>query len=205
MYFQLHNPQTNRPAQSSRPPSTTTAGRPPEPSGSNPALPDTEDTSAPALLANDVALQRLIAESHLFSTTAHSATRLPTSLARGRDRPFGTGRTRHYANDLRLQSLGGGDGIYVQKDMPLVQRRGMAVAAAGREAQRRREAREGGVILEKEQKNDKKRDRSRRAERAVDVPSVGKLRGAELRLSRRDVREIEGPKEVAGKKRRRRR
>ncbi len=60
------------------------------------------------------------------------------------------------------------------------------------------------MILEKEQQP-KSRKKPARAGRALDAPSVGRLRGAELRLSKRDVREIEGPRKAAGKKKRRRR
>ncbi len=137
-------------SQSSRPPPPTTAklGSAAAAVDALPPLPSAEDTSAPALLANDLALQRLLSESHLFSAHSSAAdARLPMSLARGRDRPFGAGRARHYATELRLQSLGSGGGgssgpLVHQKNMPMAQRRGIAAAAAGRETRRRQEARE---------------------------------------------------------------
>ena len=90
----------------------------------------------------------------------------------------------------------------------MAQRRGIASAQAAREARRRREAREGGVILERPSASaaaaQKKKKTSRR-ERAVDAPDVGRLRGAELRLSRRDVRAIEGPRKADGKKKKKKR
>ena len=78
-----------------------------------------------------------------------------------------------------------------------------------REARRRAEAREGGVVLERVAagsgmgSRDKGRGR-KKGDRDVDAPDVGKLRGAELKLSRRDVREIEGPRGGMGKRKKRR-
>ena len=70
----------------------------------------------------------------------------------------------------------------------------MVRKAREREAERRREAREGGVVLEKERRGDGKRKVGRR-ERGVGGPNVGKFRGGTLVLSKRDVVEIEGRKE----------
>lgn len=78
-------------------------------------------------------------------------------------------------------------------------RKGIVAAAGARESKRRREAKENGVILERETgKKSKKRDRGR--DLGVDRPGVGRLRGAELRLSDRDVRGIEGVRDTFGRR-----
>lgn len=77
--------------------------------------------------------------------------------------------------------------------MPLAHRKGIIAKSAEREEKRRREARENGVVLEKRKQGNGKPDGKRR-ERGVGGPGVGSFRGGMLRLSRRDVMEIEGPK-----------
>ncbi|CAH0026920.1 unnamed protein product [Clonostachys rhizophaga] len=60
-------------------------------------------------------------------------------------------------------------------------------------------AKENNVILEHDTaKKRRKRDRGRDGE--VNGPSVGRMRGAELRISDRDVRSIEGTRDVFGRK-----
>jgi len=89
--------------------------------------------------------------------------------------------------------------------MPMAIRKGIQGAAVAREAKRRAEAKENGVVLERESKKAVKRRRGGGG-REVGGPSVGRMSGAELRLSERDVRSIEGPKKRngAGKKKGRR-
>lgn len=80
-----------------------------------------------------------------------------------------------------------------------------------REKRREQRASEAGVILSKkivsseEKKKKEKEGRKRRQDRGFG-PSVGKFRGGALVLSKRDVREIEGPRSklstVKGGKRR---
>ena len=79
-------------------------------------------------------------------------------------------------------------------------RRGIAAAAGAREAKRRRQARENGIILEREVKG-KGRKRDRTA--AVDRPGVGRMKGAELRISQSDVKGIEGTRDTFGRRGRR--
>ena len=76
-------------------------------------------------------------------------------------------------------------------------RKGMVAAAATREAKRRREAKESGILLEREVRK-KTKQRTRRGD--IDRPGVGRMRGAELRLSDKDVRGIEGTKDVFGRR-----
>lgn len=77
-------------------------------------------------------------------------------------------------------------------------RKGIVAASSSREAKRRREARENGVILEREVGKKTRRDRPR--DGGVHRPGVGRLKGAELRLSERDVKSIEGGRDAFGRR-----
>jgi hypothetical protein len=68
-------------------------------------------------------------------------------------------------------------------------RKGIVSAAAEKEAKRRKEARENGIILEREGKKGKPKKKGR-GDRPVDLPAVGRMRGAELRVSAREARAI---------------
>jgi hypothetical protein len=180
----------NRALLSSRPPASNTDTFSTHPAAS--VISESHDEDAPSLLANDLALRRLLAESHLLlpSSTASSS---PSAAA-----PFSTGRTRHRTTDLRLQALGASGTLYAQKRMPREQLQGMMRAAAGREARRRAEAREAGVVLELEHRGGRatKHKRQGRRERDVNAADVGWMKGgtAELRISRQEARSIEGPR-----------
>lgn len=76
--------------------------------------------------------------------------------------------------------------------MPLAQRKGIIAKAAEKDDSRRKEAKENGIILEKVVKGKKKL--GARRERGVGAPSVGKFQGGMLKLSKKDVADIEGPK-----------
>ena len=133
-----------------------------------------------ANLKKDLALQRLLKESHLLdpqNSLSHS------------------GQNRHKALDLRLQDLGSKSSVFKQKNMPLAQRRGIKVKAAGKEENRRRTAQENGIILEKEVKG-KRKDHSKR-QRGIGAPSVGKFQGGMLKLSKKDIAEIEWPSQTS--------
>jgi len=102
---------------------------------------------------------------------------------------------------MRIQSLGSKESLFTQEKMPLSHRRGIAAKAASRQALRRKEAKENGIILEKASSSNgsssitgKSRGKSSgvRRERAVDVPAVGRFRGGTLKLSRHDVLDIQG-------------
>ena len=150
---------------------------------------------APSLLAQDLELRRLLSESHLLA---------PALTASGHavaPKAFAAGKTRHKATDLRVQALGSKTSIHKQERMPMNMRKGIVAAAGAREAKRRREAKENGVILERETGKSKKRERAR--DSAVDRPGVGRLKGAELRLSDRDIRGIEGGRDAFGRRSRR--
>ncbi|KAI0598533.1 hypothetical protein F4775DRAFT_175925 [Biscogniauxia sp. FL1348] len=196
---------------SSRPPPTTTSTASSSSTSKRKPAPTTADEDAPSLVRNDLALQRLLSESHLLSSS---------TAATGSSETEHAGRNRHLATDLRVAALGAKSSIYTQAKMPMAVRKGIAAAAAGREAKRRREARENGIVLERPGggglglggKGKKGASAGagarRRRERPVDAPAVGRLGGATLRLSKRDIAEIEadGPRGRgggAGKRRRR--
>lgn len=126
-----------------------------------------------------------------------------TSLSANTVEPkaFAAGRTRQRATDMRIQALGSALSIHKQEKMPMKMRKGMVAAADAREAKRRREARENGVILERDTSGKgkgRRRDRGRDA--AVDRPGVGRFKGAELRLSEHDVKRIEGGRDTFGRR-----
>lgn len=81
--------------------------------------------------------------------------------------------------------------------MPMSHRRGIIAKQSDREEKRRKEARENGIILEKAQMGAKKGSGGKR-DRGVGVPGVGKLSGGTLKLSKKDIFEIEGPQKSDG-------
>lgn len=159
--------------QNAKPPSfdvdtTKTEAKPTKDSGE-----DEEDKATDATnLKNDLALQRLLKESHLLDSASELAP---------------TGKNRHKALDMRIQSLGANASLYDQK-MPSAHRRGIKTKAATKEDKRRREAKENGIILEKPAP--KKQTSNKRRERGVGGPSVGKFTGGTLNLSQRDIDSI---------------
>ncbi|KAK5121897.1 hypothetical protein LTR85_004469 [Meristemomyces frigidus] len=155
-----------------------------------PKMDSADDAKEGANLKHDLALQRLLKESHLLDSSSFQG---PTAA------PGGKGRLK--ALDLRLQDLGAKRPATEQEKMPLAHRKGIVAKAAGREAARRKEAVENGIILEKAKLAARP---EQRRERGIAAPGVGKFRGGTLKLSSRDVKSIEGPKQrMAGKGRRR--
>lgn len=166
-----------------------------------------------ALLAKDLELQRLISESHIlssanpFNTTTSGAARLA----------FAGGRARALTTDLRLQGLGGKGSIFSQQRMPMGMRKGITGAKAAREERRRREAKENGIILERpaaagdggaagKAKKGKKKSTFGRRDLPVDMPGMGRMKGGELRLNKRDVKAVENEgKRFDGKRKKKRR
>ncbi|OSS45323.1 hypothetical protein B5807_10451 [Epicoccum nigrum] len=142
---------------------------------------DADDTGEVANLKNDLALQKLLRDSHILSASSSGAStpNLTTS-----------GAARHKSTDLHLQSLGARGSVFTQKKMPMAQRKHMATVARTTEAKRRHEAREGGIILEKEKREPRRDERKR--ERSVGGPSIGKFKGGTLSLSKKDVKSITG-------------
>lgn len=132
-------------------------------------------------LKNDLALQRLISESHLLDAAKRSA----------------VSNHRQKVLDTRLQSLGSKTSFLQQEKMPLSHRRGILTKSAEREERRRREAKENGIILEKAQWPTKPASNAKRV-RGVGGPSVGRFKGGMLSLSKRDVAEIKGSRKYGG-------
>lgn len=192
--------------QSSRPPdqSSTSKPTPTQPSSSkSTSLPE----DAPSLLAQDLELRRLISESHLLQTNrplSLSAALSTTSSPGSEPKAFSSGRVRQKALDLRIQALGSKTSIHKQEKMPMHMRKGITAAAVDREAKRRREAKESGVILERETGKKKTTKRDRRGGGGGGGggfgPAVGRLKGAELRISERDVKKIEGTRDTFGRR-----
>ena len=166
----------------SKPP-TTAAPTPGKPASKKKPT-DTDDTGEALNLKNDLALQRLLRESHLLSASASSSGASTPTLTT-------SGIARHKSTDLHLQSLGAKGSVFTQKKMPMAQRKHMATKARQTEEKRRHEAREAGVILEKEKRFATK-ERDKKRERGVGGPSIGKFRGGTLSLSKSDVRSITG-------------
>ncbi|KAI0122128.1 hypothetical protein F4814DRAFT_438242 [Daldinia grandis] len=146
------------------------------------------DEDAPSLLKNDLALQRLLSESHLFSGSGQNDGSIEHA-----------GRNRHLATDLRLAALGSKSSIFKQAKMPMSHRKGIVAAATTRETKRRKEARENGIILERPTSTAAKgKSKVRKFEKAVDAPAVGKLRNGMLKLSQKDIAEIQGDDRRSG-------
>lgn len=135
-------------------------------------------------LKKDLALQRLLKESHLLDSRS--------SLSH-------TGNNRHKALDLRLQDMGSKSSIFAQQKMPLAQRKGIIAKSAERDELRRRQAQENGIILEKAIKGKSKASSNR--QRGIGAPSIGRFQGGMLKLSKKDVADIEGPKRTTKKRR----
>lgn len=199
--------QTNSPSQSSRPPDQTS-----KPTSSTTSAPSSSSSTplpedAPSLLAQDLELRRLISESHLLSSlnNSHSSSSSAFSGA-GADangteqKLFAAGRVRQKTTDLRVQALGSKDSVFTQKSMPMNMRKGIVAAAASREAKRRKQARENGVILEREVKTDGKRKRPGKKDMGIDMPGMGRFKGAQLKLNERDVKGIEGSRDAFGRR-----
>ncbi|KAL2852888.1 hypothetical protein BJY01DRAFT_207329 [Aspergillus pseudoustus] len=135
-------------------------------------------------LKNDLALQRLLKESHLLDSASDLAP---------------TGKNRHKALDLRMQELGAKKSLYHQKNMPSSMRKGIKARATSKEDKRRKEARENGIILEKPAP--KTNHSSGRRERGVGGPSIGKFAGGTLNLSQRDIAQVQSARRGRGKSR----
>lgn len=192
---------------SSRPPDTTSSSsaisKIKQVAGDD-ANEDPQNEDSRTLLANDLELQRLINESHILSASNpfHHGTGKGANAAA----TFAEGRTRKLTTDLRLQKLGSKDSILTQRKMPMGMRQGINTARGAREEKRRREAKENGIVLEKAAPEPKRKKKGR-SDVAVDMPGMGRFSGGELRLNKREVREIEmeGKRMDFGGKRRRRR
>ncbi|KOS46476.1 hypothetical protein ACN38_g2543 [Penicillium nordicum] len=134
-----------------------------------------EDAHDSANLKHDLALQRLLKESHLLDSADDLAP---------------TGKNRLKALDMRMQSLGAKTSLYAQTKMPTAHRRGIKAKATSKEDRRRQEAKENGIILEKPSKVQKSSNNGRR-ERGVVGSSVGKFSGGTLNLNKDDIDRVQ--------------
>ncbi|GAB1729543.1 hypothetical protein NU195Hw_g178t1 [Hortaea werneckii] len=173
---------------SSKPPSSSER---PSKTAKQPKDNSEEDASESANLKHDLALQRLLKESHLLDPSSFDGTNTAPE-----------GKSRLKALDMRLQDLGAKKGTMEQEKMPLSHRKGIKAKAANREVARRKDAAENGIILEKAKAT---KGPERRRERGVGAPSVGKFKGGTLQLSSRDVKSMERPRQVQGGKKGKRR
>lgn len=74
----------------------------------------------------------------------------------------------------------------------MAMRKGIETAKKEREERRRKEALENGIVLERKAGGAGPKDRKRRRDgAAVDMPGIGRMKGAELRLSEKDIRSME--------------
>ncbi|RMZ00749.1 hypothetical protein D0860_07870 [Hortaea werneckii] len=173
---------------SSKPPSSNER---PSKTAKQPKENPEEDASESANLKHDLALQRLLKESHLLDPSSFDGTNTAPE-----------GKSRLKALDMRLQDLGAKKGTLEQEKMPLSHRKGIKAKAANREVARRKDAAENGIILEKAKAT---KGPERRRERGVGAPSVGKFKGGTLQLSSRDVKSMERPRQAQGGKKGKRR
>ncbi|KAJ4304382.1 pre-rRNA processing and 40S ribosomal subunit assembly [Collariella sp. IMI 366227] len=177
---------------SSRPPDPNAAAAQTSTNTKKTASDGDQPEDSAAFLANDLALQRLIAESHILSASGGNSSHWQSEHAAGtaaNTRAFAAGRTARKTTDMRVQALGAKGSILSQAKMPMSMRKGIVGTAADKEAKRRKEARENGIILEREAKKAKTKSRPR-GDRPVDLPAVGRMRGAELRVSAREASAI---------------
>ncbi|KAH7328437.1 hypothetical protein B0I35DRAFT_506904 [Stachybotrys elegans] len=181
---------------SSRPPDSSDTPRE-KPAATARASSSTLPEDAPSLLAQDLELRRLLSESHLLARKINNSPF--ATQGTNEPRPFAAGRIRQKANDMRVQALGSKVSILKQENVPMNLRKIMVNAATSRENKRRREARENGVILERSAGKKKTRDR-RGGGPAVDRPAIGRMRGAELRISEKDIKGIEGSRDTFGRR-----
>ncbi|POS84913.1 hypothetical protein EPUL_003112, partial [Erysiphe pulchra] len=142
-----------------------------------------DDNKEAENIKNDIALHRFLTESHLLESAQN---------------PTLSGNNRHKATDLRLQALGSRHSILKQKNMPMAHRKGIIEKQKGIELKRRKNALENGIILEKAAMGNKKNTRKRHGN-AIGDPSVGRFSRGILQLSRKDVKDIQGPRQKYSK------
>lgn len=190
----IPNTSANESSKSSKPPplSSTSAAKPSKTSKVTAA--DSSDPTEASHLKNDLELQNLLRESTLlskhnptYSTRASDPLAKPSSIS-----------TRHKLADMHMQSLGAKGSAFAQKKMPMSQRKGITAKAQLREDLRRKEAKENGIILEKEKKKGKAP--ATRRDRGIGGPSVGKFKNGALTLSKKDVASITRDGGGAGRK-----
>ncbi|GAB7322926.1 hypothetical protein MBLNU13_g05466t1 [Cladosporium sp. NU13] len=160
---------------------------------------DGKDDEETDNLQNDLALQRLLKESHLLDANTFSASGNASSA------PEGAARLK--ALDMRIRDLGGKKSHLEQDRMPIAFRKGMVAKASEREDKRRSEAKENGIILERFGAKGAggagaARGGGRERKKAIGTggPDIGTFRGATLRLSKNDIKGMESSSSKRGGK-----
>jgi hypothetical protein len=161
---------------------------------------ETKDDDEKDNLQNDLALQRLLKESHLLDANTFSATGNASSA------PEGAARLK--ALDMRIRDLGGKKSHLEQDRMPIAFRKGMVAKASEREGKRRSEAKENGIVLERFGAKGAggagaaTRGGGKERKRAIGTggPDIGTFRGATLRLSKNDIKGMESSSSKRGGK-----
>ena len=150
---------------------------PPPSQVKTPRQPRSQSPDSSANLKNDLALQRLLQESHILRPSPSTSSQHAQTLSH------------------RLQALQPSNKPPPLQKMPLSHRKGIVAKSLGKAEKRRREAKENGIILEKIGKQGGvggKRVRER--ERGIGGPNIGRFKGGTLKLSRKDIVDIEGPR-----------
>lgn len=82
--------------------------------------------------------------------------------------------------------------------MPMSHRKGIIAKQIQREEARRKEAKENGIILEKANNGPNNGSGTKKRDRGVGAPGVGTFSGGTLKLSKKDIFDIEGPRKSFG-------
>lgn len=151
-----------------------------------------EESEEQLNLDNDLALQRLIKESHILAEAGLSGVDISTGI---------TGRARHKTLDLRLDDLG----LATTKtgQIPMNMRKGMIAKKAQRKERHVREAKEAGIVLARETKKELplgKRDKSKWRERGLKINSVGRETRNGLFISKSEISKYTGTSSGGGKR-----
>ncbi|KAJ4366827.1 pre-rRNA processing and 40S ribosomal subunit assembly [Neocucurbitaria cava] len=177
----------------SKPPTSTPSSLAPTKSSSLTVKKSQEDANDPTdktNLKNDLALQKLLRDSHILSTSSSGTSTPTTSLS-------AIGSQRHKSTDLHLLTLGAKSSVFTQKNMPMAQRKHEAAKKRGMEEKRRARAKEAGIVLEVQrssssEKKGKGKGMGRGEGERGWWAECGEVQGGTLSLSREDVRSITG-------------
>lgn len=161
--------------------------RPPSPkSRRNKSKPDEDEQLN---LDNDLALQRLIKESHILAEAGLSGVDISTGI---------TGKARHKTLESRLNDLG----VKKSKEgqIPMNMRKGMIAKSQERQATHIKQSREAGIILARPSKKvGEKEKKPVKRERGLKIASVGRETRHGLIISKSEIAKYSG----TGKKGRR--
>lgn len=137
----------------------------------------------PESVENDLALQRLISESHILAE-ANDYTGADISLDFD---PIGKSRIK--ALDSRMHTLTGK--TQKAQKMPMKMRQGVEAKRKERQDKKEKEAREAGIVLARKAKVKKS---TTKRDRGLKIASVGKSTGHGIVVSERDIQRIRNKK-----------